>query len=168
MCRADGTGAEDDLSLHVLVLVVVCRVAAADVDEIGGDVRAVAAGGQRRRDVTKTGDQLRRPRLSDPQLGHFAGPLLRAKREALDVHVAEAVLLRLGLGVLRFAVRALIFVGGPVPFVRAHLHHVMERLRTRQLVGDGVERGLREKGLRIRLFLRQGGRRDEQKSGNNP
>jgi hypothetical protein len=75
---------------------------------------------------------------------------------------------RLGLGVLRFAIRALILGGGPVSFVWAHLHHVVERLCARQLVGDGVEGGLREEGLRIRLLLRRDGRRDEQKSGNNP
>ena len=156
--RADRAGAEDDLPLDVLVLVVVGGVTAPDVHELGRHVGAAASGGERRRDVAVARDELRRAGLGDPQLRHLTVPLPGPERKPLDVDVGEPVLLRLRLGVGRLAIGAGVLLGRPVPLVGAHLHHVVQRLRAGDVLCERVERLLLDQGAGIGLLLSKDGR----------
>src|SRR6476646_4610177 len=99
----------------------------------------MAAGGEGRRNVAIARDEPRRAGFGDPQLRHFAVPLLAAEWESLDVDVAESVFLcgLLGVRSLSVGLRE-ILVRGAIALIGTHLEDVITRLRARDTHRDGV------------------------------
>ncbi len=131
---ADAGVAEDDLAGHVLAGVV--RLAARpDVDDLGLDIGAAAALGERRRHLRDAGELLP-DGLHQPQVALLGVPLVGGRKEVdLDVRQARARGFRADVVGLEVAARVL---GGVAVAVRGEHLHVQAHLLARELAEDGL------------------------------